>query len=200
MSHHNTAGIWAVPSKPATCTTISLWTACRRTWQLVRQSGRAQPVPSSACCTLPAGVRSPIPASLLCLLCCSAPAATRWPASSPRARRSSQPSCAGGWAFEISSVGNGGTTANFNKGGNQEARGNHGCGAYYVEGIAEELDAPCAPKPAAQPQAAHLSCSSDCLLLCCCRRRLLTLMVCRGEWVLQERDGKTILSMIPPQG
>ena len=25
-------------------------------------------------------------------------------------------------------------------------------------------------------------------------------MACRGEWVLQERDGKTILSLIPPTG
>ena len=31
---------------------------------------------------------------------------------------------------------------NFSRGGNQEARGNNGCGAYYVEGIVEELDAP----------------------------------------------------------
>ena len=28
----------------------------------------------------------------------------------------------------------------FSKGGNQEARGNKGCGAMYVEGIEEELD------------------------------------------------------------
>ena len=48
----------------------------------------------------------------------------------------------GGWAFEVESIGNGGKTMNFSKGGNQEARGNSGCGAYYVEGIAEELDAP----------------------------------------------------------
>ena len=68
--------------------------------------------------------------------------AAHWKSPKGAVVRMLHPAGWGGWAFEVESIGNGGKTMNFSKGGNQEARGNSGCGAYYVEGIAEELDAP----------------------------------------------------------
>eukprot|EP01047_Picozoa_sp_COSAG01_P046208 COSAG01_NODE_4318_length_5137_cov_14.668718_4_plen_302_part_00 len=59
----------------------------------------------------------------------------------------------GGWAFEVAGIETGGGSTvrhgvcspsapclRFSRGGNQEARGNKGCGAMYIEGILEELD------------------------------------------------------------
>eukprot|EP01064_Diplonema_japonicum_P023540 TRINITY_DN33976_c0_g1_i1.p1 TRINITY_DN33976_c0_g1~~TRINITY_DN33976_c0_g1_i1.p1 ORF type:complete len:779 (+),score=205.51 TRINITY_DN33976_c0_g1_i1:45-2339(+) len=51
-----------------------------------------------------------------------------------------QPSGWGSWGFESSSVSK--DVIEFARGGNQEARGDTGCGGFYVENVAEELDAP----------------------------------------------------------
>ena len=63
---------------------------------------------------------------------------TGWKAAQGAVVRMLHPAGWGGWAFEVASVENG--LMKFSKGGNQEARGNKGCGAMYVEGIEEELD------------------------------------------------------------
>jgi len=47
----------------------------------------------------------------------------------------------GGWAFEVESYDAATDVMTFSKGGDQEARGNAGCGAMFVENVKEELDA-----------------------------------------------------------
>lgn len=71
-----------------------------------------------------------------------------WKAAAGAVVRMLHPAGWGGWAFEVESLAAG--TLTFIKGGNQEARGNKGCGQMYIEGIEEELDS-VSPHPLPSP-------------------------------------------------